>query len=239
MKLSTLVLFSLSTVPALAETRIPVLVELFTSEGCSSCPPADKLLADIERKQPIPNAQVLVLSEHVDYWNRLGWRDPFSTRGFSERQSAYADKFKNDGVYTPQMVVDGRAEFVGSDGNKAREAIVAAANEPKAHIEVTSGDKLTVNVDKIPGNADSDVLLAITEANLRIDVRNGENSGRILAHTGVVRRLTVLGRSHDGTFSAQISPQLAADWKRGDLQAVVFVQDRHTKRVLGATSVKL
>lgn len=239
MKISALALLSLATIPAIAETRTPVLVELFTSEGCSSCPPADKLLADIERRQPIPNAQVFVLSEHVDYWNRLGWRDPFSTRGFSERQSSYADAFKNNGVYTPQMVVDGHAEFVGSDGSKAREAIMAAANEPKAHIEVTAGDKLIVNVDKVPGNADSDVLLAITEANLRIDVKNGENSGRMLAHTGVVRRLTVLGRTHDGTFSAQVSPQIAADWKRGDLQAVIFVQDRHTKHILGATSIKL
>ncbi len=222
-----------------AETRTPVIVELFTSEGCSSCPSADKLLADIERTQPIPNAQVLVLSEHVDYWNRLGWRDPFSTHGFSERQSAYADSFHNDGVYTPQMVVDGKAEFVGSNGANAKKAIAEAASQPKAHVTLSGGEKLTVNVDQVPGNAAADVLLAVTEDNLRSDVRSGENSGRQLNHTGVVRRLTVLGKTHDGTFSAQVNPQLAADWKRANLQAVVFVQDSKNKHILGAASIKL
>ncbi|MCU1263294.1 MAG: hypothetical protein JWO80_6179, partial [Bryobacterales bacterium] len=105
-----------------AQTRTPVVVELFTSEGCSSCPPADKLLAEIERAQPVANAQVLVLSEHVDYWNRLGWRDPFSSVQFSQRQSDYSAAFQKDGVYTPQMVVDGRAEFVGSNAGDAKAA---------------------------------------------------------------------------------------------------------------------
>ena len=222
-----------------ASTRNPVVVELFTSEGCSSCPSADQLLAEIERTQPVANAQVLVLSEHVDYWNRLGWRDPFSTHGFSERQSAYAEQFKNDGVYTPQMVVDGHAEFVGSNSARARKAIADAGANPKAQVSITSGEKLTVNVEQVPGNVEADVLLAVTEANLRSEVRSGENSGRSLNHTGVVRRLTVLGQTHGGSFSAQASPQIAADWKRGNLQAVVFVQNRKTKQILGAASVKL
>ncbi len=222
-----------------AGTRSPVVVELFTSEGCSSCPSADKLLADIERTQPIANAQVLVLSEHVDYWNRLGWRDPFSTHGFSQRQSDYADAFQHDGVYTPQMVVDGHAEFVGSDGTKARKAIAEAAGKPKAQVAVTGGEKLTVNVDRVPGSADADVLLAITESGLSSDVKTGENSGRQLNHTGVVRRLTVLGQTHGGTFSTQVNPRVAAEWKRPNLQAVVFVQDRKTKQIFGAASVRL
>lgn len=238
MKLLSLSLLTLA-MSAAAETRTPVIVELFTSEGCSSCPSADKLLSDIERTQPVANAQVLVLSEHVDYWNRLGWRDPFSTHGFSQRQSEYADAFHHDGVYTPQMVVDGHAEFVGSNSNNAKKAIAEAAGKPKAQVTITAGDKLTVNVDQVPGHADADVLLAITESGLRSDVRSGENSGRQLTHTGVVRRLTVLGQTHDGAFSSQTGAQLGADWKRGNLQAVVFVQDRKTKAILGAASVKL
>lgn len=222
-----------------AETRNPVIVELFTSEGCSSCPSADKLLSDIERTQPVPNAQVLVLSEHVDYWNRLGWRDPFSTHGFSERQSSYADSFKNDGVYTPQMVVDGRAEFVGSNGTNAKKAIADAAAQSKARVTISGTDKLTVNVEDVPGSADADVLLAVTETGLHSDVRSGENSGHLLSHTGVVRRLTVLGRTHAGSFSSQTDPQIASDWKRANLQAIVFVQDPKTKHILGAASIKL
>ena len=220
-------------------SRTPVIVELFTSEGCSSCPSADKLLAQIERTQPVPNAQVLVLSEHVDYWNRLGWRDPFSTHTFSERQSAYADSFRKDGVYTPQMVVDGSAEFVGSNDASARRAIAEAAQKPKATVTIMGSEKLTVNVDQVPSAAEADVLLAITESGLRSDVRSGENSGHRLNHTGVVRRLTVLGQTHGGSFSAQTAPQIAADWNRANLQVVIFVQDRRTKRILGAASLKL
>jgi len=237
MKLIALTLLPLAM--SFAENRTPVIVELFTSEGCSSCPSADKLLADLERTQPFPNARILVLSEHVDYWNRLGWRDPFSTHGFSERQSAYADTFHNDGVYTPQMVVDGHAEFVGSNSGGARKAIAEAAAQPKAVVSVTAGEKLTVNVDQVPGSANADVLLAITEADLRSDVRSGENSGHVLNHTGVVRRLTILGQTHGGSFSTQTGPQLSPEWKRANLQAIIFVQDRKTKRILGAASVRL
>jgi len=102
--------------------RTPVLVELFTSEGCSSCPPADALLIQLER-QPIASAEIIVLSEHVDYWNRLGWTDPFSSAEVSRRQSRYSEAWGKDGVYTPQMVVDGRAELNGSDGRKAQQTI--------------------------------------------------------------------------------------------------------------------
>ena len=126
------------------------------------------------------------------------------------------------------MVVDGHAEFVGSDGVKARKAIAEAAAKPKAQVAVSGGDKLTVNVDRVPANADADVLLAITENGLSSDVRKGENSGRQLNHTGVVRRLTVLGQTHGGSFSAQVNARVAAEWKRQNLQAVVFVQDRKT-----------
>ena len=112
----------------------PVVVELFTSEGCSSCPPADALLKQLSEQQSVRGVQIVALEEHVDYWDHLGWKDPYSSSEFSQRQSEYAQVFGTDGVYTPQMIVDGQNEFVGSRSLAAKEAIRKAGNQPKAEI---------------------------------------------------------------------------------------------------------
>src|SRR5688572_1762117 len=111
--------------------RTPVLVELFTSEGCSSCPPADALLISFVQKQPVEGVEIIAIGEHVDYWNHIGWTDRFSSASYSQRQAAYATKFGLGSVYTPQMVVDGAAELVGSERGAALRSIAEAAKRAK------------------------------------------------------------------------------------------------------------
>lgn len=233
--------------------RTPVVVELFTSEGCSSCPPADAALAQLESAQPVAGAGIIALSEHVDYWNYIGWTDPFSSAAFSARQESYANVFGNERIYTPQMVVDGQAEFVGSNAAKAREAIVRAARAEKATISLTQLDaagkaggpiKLAARIEQVPAINDRDiaeVLFAITESNLFSNVSRGENSGRKLSHVAVVRELRMLGRIDDAskTFTGETSVTIAEAWKRENLRAVVFVQERTHRRILGAAVASL
>jgi hypothetical protein len=240
--------------PAGADARrTPVVVELFTSEGCSSCPPADALLARLDETQPVAGAEVVALAQHVDYWNQLGWADPFSAHEFSERQGEYAAVFGNDGVYTPQMVVDGGAEFPGGNSGRAFEAIARAAREPKAEVRLAraadqtdAGDalRLSVRVERLPKLTDgdtADVLLAVTESGLSSEVERGENAGRRLSHAGVVRRLTKIGQVGAGAppFAAEPSVALDKGWRREKLRAVVFLQEHTSKRVIGAATIKL
>lgn len=239
--------------PDTGGARVPVLVELFTSEGCSSCPPADALLTRLDQSQTVPGVEVIALSEHVDYWNRLGWADPFSSAEFSRRQNDYASVFGSDEIYTPQMVVDGRVQFVGSNASRAHDAISNAARAPKADIAIslakTSGDSsgevaLEIRVASLPSvsaGERADVLLAITESGLRSSVARGENAGRKLTHTAVVRKLAVLDAvdpSH-GLFNSKATARMEKGWDRSNLKAVVFVQERATRRVLGAAAVSL
>jgi len=184
----------LCAVGLLGAERTPVVVELFTSEGCSSCPPADLLLTRLSEKQSIVGVEIIALSEHVDYWNRLGWRDPFSSAELTARQQRYAEVFGTDRVYTPQMVVDGRTEFVGSDAARADRVIADAARQPKAAVRLSLAQgRLQIRVAPLPRRGVSaDVLLAITENSLESNVSRGENAGRRLRHIAVVRRLIQL-----------------------------------------------
>jgi hypothetical protein len=235
------------------DRRTPVVVELFTSEGCSSCPPADTLLSRLDRTQPVAGVEVIALAQHVDYWNYLGWSDPFSSHDFSERQGEYAHAFGKDGVYTPQMIVDGVKEFPGSNSRLALDAIAQAAREPKAEVRLSRlpsqtnadpGVSLSVSVEKLPrpDGETADVFLAITEGDLSTDVRRGENAGHTLSHVGVVRRLVNIGSvsaSGGGPFASEQAVVPEKGWRRENLRAVVFVQERTGKRVIGAASLKL
>jgi hypothetical protein len=236
-----------------SRARVPVVVELFTSEGCSSCPPADALLARMDETQPVEGAEIVPLAMHVDYWNYLGWSDPFSAHEFSERQGEYAAAYKKDGVYTPQMIVDGVKEFPGGDESAALESVAAAAREKKAEVTIArlpardEGDDvvgLSVRLDRFPKQTEGDpvyVLLAVTEGGLSSDVARGENSGRRLTHVGVVRVLDQLGilPKADGPFKVETGIRIKKEWRRENLRAVVFAQERGTRRVLAAASFKL
>ncbi|HVF68611.1 MAG TPA: DUF1223 domain-containing protein [Pyrinomonadaceae bacterium] len=233
--------------------RVPVVVELFTSEGCSSCPPADALLGRLDATQPVEGAEVIPLAMHVDYWNYLGWADPYSAHEFSERQGEYAAAYKKDGVYTPQMIVDGVKEFSGGNERAALESVAAAAREKKAELTIThlprrdEGDDvfgLSVGLDKFPKQTEGDpvyVLLAVTESGLSSDVARGENSGRRLTHVGVTRAIQQLGILPEavGQFKVETGIVIKKDWRRENLRAVVFAQERGTRRVLAAGSLKL
>lgn len=221
----------------------PVIVELFTSEGCSSCPSADKVIADLKRTQPIKGARILVLSEHVDYWNNIGWRDPFSNSAFTSRQYEYGRKFRLDSVYTPQAIVDGQAEMVGSERDNLESAIAKSTRGYKAEVAVTpepnAPDKVHVTVTR-PSMSDADVMLAVTEDNLTSNVARGENSGRKLSHVGVVRELRKIGSiTGKETFTTTATLELEKGWKKADLEAVVFVQERGSRRIVGANTLKL
>jgi hypothetical protein len=222
----------------------PVLVELFTSEGCSSCPPADALLMRLWRKQPIPGADIIVLEEHVNYWDQLGWKDPFSSDAATARQVEYGQAFGGQQIYTPQMVVDGYAEFVGSAEGTALRAVGAASAsaKPSIHLSWIDGDTLAIHVQPLTNAAKGDtpqVSLAIAENMLHSDVKRGENEGRTLVHDGVIRQLIEVGKADadPAGFSSTIAVHVGQEWNRTNLRAVVFVQERHSRHVLTAAAI--
>lgn len=232
-----------------AGPRTPVIVELFTSEGCSSCPPADQFLAKLEAEQPVGNAEVIALEEHVDYWNNLGWTDPFSSDSATIRQYAYAGAIGNGNAYTPQMVVDGQVEFVGSRERQARGVIEHAANQKKATVNVIAGQsapdgtqvfeiKIGTMPDSILGDK-PEVWMAVTETGLHSDVKRGENAGEDLHHAAIVRKLRKLGPANTAGETAYSSDQkvkMDHGWKRENLRVVIFIQEQKSKRILGAGS---
>jgi len=237
---------------------VPVVVELFTSEGCSSCPPADELLSKLASAQPVAGAQIIALGEHVDYWDHQGWRDQFGSAKFTARQTDYATRvFGPDQVYTPQMVVDGNEQVIGNDAARVTAAIAKAAQRQAHRVTLTlaataaplaehAGSKAERSVavrveatvpDDLALKDKADVLIGVTEDDLMSQVRRGENSGRDLHHSAVVRTLIQAGTIPNGTRTWSVTQpvKVPASWNPAHLHIIAVVQDRATRRVLGAS----
>ena len=240
------------------EGPTPVIVELFTSEGCSDCPAADALLEKMIATQPVAGAEIIGLGQHVDYWDRLGWKDRFSSAAFTGRQQAYQARFATESIYTPQMVVDGRAEFVGSDANAARKAIERTLTAPHGVMRIDVGADLAslakaeqarplhvaISISDLPRAARgdrADIILIVTESGLTTDVRRGENHGKVLKHAPVVRYLATIGQvAADGAAAAAATDiSLAADWQRDRLAVVAYVQEQRGRTILASASARL
>lgn len=233
--------------------RSPVIIELFTSEGCSTCPPADALLSKLEVHQPIAGAEIIGLEEHVDYWNHDGWIDPYSSGEWTLRQQEYVSRLKSNSPYTPQMIVDGQTEFTGNNARKAQEAIQQAAKQEKTSVSIAAGAlaknnvlACEVQVANIPraGEQDKvDVWLAVTEAGLTTGaVTAGENKGHTWEHASIVRSLQKIGSISSSSslpFLAKPQIKLRSNWKRENLRLVAFVQERKSWRIIGAALAKI
>ena len=239
-----------SRTPAAEHPRTPVLVELFTSEGCLSCPPADELLIRLDAEQPVPGALVIALSEHVEYWNGQ-WQDPFSSPMFTGRQREYQRALATPALYTPQMVVDGRVQLIGSRQQLAHETIAKASRQPKAVLSLTrldlngGGVSVEITVSGVAGLDpvyDVDLWVAVTEDGLQTDVKRGENAFRRLRHSTVVRALhpvETLSIPIPDHIRAAAEMKIDPGWHTERLRAVAFLQERSSRRVLGVTQRRL
>ena len=232
--------------------RSLVIIELFTSEGCSSCPPADALLSKLEVNQPIAGAEVIGLEEHVDYWNHDGWIDPYSSGEWTLRQQEYVTRLKSNAPYTPQMVVDGQTEFTGNNVSKAQETIQQAARQEKTSVSIAGeasarSNSVTceVRVANLRGAGDQekvDVWLAVTEAGLPTAVTAGENKGQTWEHASIMRSLQKIGSISSRSslpFVAKPQVKLRPNWKKENLRLVAFVQERKSWRIIGASLAKI
>jgi hypothetical protein len=226
-----------------AEGRTPVLVELFTSEGCSSCPQADEALESLARAQPIAGAEIVPLELHVDYWNTLGWTDPFSSPEATTRQEAYATAGVAPGyggqLFTPQMVVDGTRSFVG-DRALAIQAVTQALARPKrplhAQLRAAPGGvdvELQVGAGEERG---AGLWLVVTESGLSSRVTRGENKGRTLLHAPVTRTFERVAVVPPGGWTGTVRLPIAPAWRRDALRVVAFAQDIGTGRVVAVVT---
>ena len=219
------------------EKKLPVdpatafaVVELFTSEGCSSCPPADDAVAAIIKEYP---GQVYVLGFHVDYWNHLGWKDAFSMAAFSERQRQYAEVFHLNSIYTPQIVVNGITQFTGSDKNKLQNTVASELNKVRTvgiQLNASCNDQKIVLVNyKVNAVEKGIVNIVLVQLHATSAVSNGENKGRNLAHVNIVRAFKTF-TENSGTASFAIPVGLSSK----DCKVIAFVQDKSSMHITGA-----
>jgi hypothetical protein len=229
--------------PALAASPKPILVELFTSEGCSDCPPADTFLKALDEAQPIPGAQLIVLEEHVDYWDDQGWRDPFSSHALTQRQTDYVDRLHVEkGPYTPQMVVDGSDAFVGSDRPQAGRAFAKELAVPKVSVQISGlhveDGKIIAHLETGTVLSKAEVFVAVAMDHAQSKVLKGENGGKQLEHVAVVERLISLGKVKKGEpFSKDVAIKM--DHSEKDYRVIAFVQQTGEGKILGAAVARV
>lgn len=234
-----LLIACLALCPLSTLAQQPIVVELFTSEGCSDCPAADALLMQLSGQRNSGKTELILLEEHVDYWNSSGWLDRFSSSDFTDRQNRYVKQFHLATAYTPQMVVDGKFQGVGNSVSGVRGMLnEASSNQMTSTVSLrfVSPGKLAVAVDDSTHGRQK-VLLAVTEDNLTTNVHGGENGGRTLTHSSVVRNFKSLGNTADGKFETTVDLPAKSDWKKQDLRAAVIVQDPSSGLILGAASI--
>lgn len=228
-------------------SKPPVVLELFTSEGCSSCPPADRLLQTLDEKQPFSGADLIVLSEHVDYWNGDGWADPYSSRLFSMRQQMYAEHFDLDSVYTPQVVIDGQRQAVGGNEVAIQNAVAAAARDRKTGLKignaVRNGNQIKFHLTSenlTAADGAVTVYVALAENKVLSNVAGGENGGRSLSHVAVVRVFASAGALKGGSaFSKDVTLAVPAVHGSSGFRVVAFLQQDKSHKIVGATYEKI
>ena len=229
-------------------TPPPVLIELFTSEGCSSCPPADAWLQQIDASPPINGTQLIVLSEHVDYWDHDGWKDPYSSHLLTERQSVYVRSLGLSAAYTPQIILDGATELRTSEPQKIGSSIQKEAQTPKLSVRIDSTSVDVAQPGTVQGRIEvndelqkrgGDIYVATALDHTNSQVLHGENGGRRLTHVAVVQDITKVGRlekgkSFDGSFRVRLKPGTDP----ANLRIVVFVQEPGIGKILGVAMEK-
>jgi hypothetical protein len=226
-------------------SRTPILVELFTSEGCSSCPPADEWLQQIDAAQPVPGAQIIVLSEHVDYWDHEGWKDPYSLALSTDRQNGYVRALGLSTAYTPQVIVNGKSELRLSEPQQVRQVFVKEASATLVPVSISSlrvdGRVPTILRTHVDVNGQemkrtADIFAAVALDHAKSQVAHGENGGKLLTHVAVVQELVKIGKLQKGTvFSEDVQIKLLPNMDSQKLRLIVFVQEPELGKVLGAT----
>lgn len=227
--------------------RTPILLELFTSEGCSSCPPVDAWVNQLDAMQPVPGAELIVLEEHVDYWDHDGWKDPWSSAQLTERQRGYSEALGRSDVYTPQVILDGNVEVRPWEREQVRQSFERLVQEPTVPVSLESLGWMPeagvlggrVVVDDSGQKHGGDVYVAVALDHTQSQVGGGENRGRHLVHVAVVERLLKVGRAEKGTsFDQPFQVRLWPGASRDQLRVIAFVQEPGPGRVLGATMVR-
>ena len=240
LKIFLLLVFVVLLKQGFPQTAKPfAVVELFTSEGCSSCPPADKVLSEIKADADKNHKNIYCLEYHVDYWNKLGWKDPYSSFQYTLRQKNYTSVLNEESIYTPMMVVNGTESFTGSDAGKAEKAVAKAlTSEPSVRLDIRldsiARDTAFVRYTSSKSDRNFFIRIGITENNLVSKVGKGENSGRTLSHEGVVR---IFYSANAASAPGQLKIPLKKFVPGKNCELVAFIQHKQTMKILGAAKL--